>query len=97
MYNIYPIVKVTEMPRHCTKFAKGIIIQLRNEGLSISQITNEVGRTPITIRKWLLRFAEDGGPGVKTWAKSGRNRTNTTQQDETMVEVSYFAAWIFSL
>ena len=43
-------------------FVKGITIQLRNEGLSISQTSNEVGRTTKTIRKCLLRFAEEGDP-----------------------------------
>ena len=80
------------MPYHCTEFEKGVIIQLRNEGRSIPQIANEVGRHEKTIRKWLARYAEEGEPGMKPRPKPGRNRSTTTQQDEAMVKVSYFAS-----
>lgn len=77
------------MPQ-CSLFEKGRIIAMREEGQSVAQIAIHLGRTRKTIRKWLLRYEEEGEEGMKARDKPGRPRNTSREQDQAMVEASCY-------
>lgn len=73
-----------------SEFKKGQIILLKQQGKANKQIADELGTTIKTVRKWCLRYEDEGEDGMKPRAKSGRRRTTTREQDNAAVDVSIF-------
>ena len=78
---------VAVMPQ-CSLFEKGQIITMREHGKTIGEIATELGRTKKTVKKWILRYEEEGEAGMKPRDKPGRPRKTSREQDQAMVEVS---------
>ena len=75
------------MAYHCSDFEKGRIIALLEGGKTVAQVAEETGRHKNTIRRWLVRHAEEGEPGMAKRPKSGRPRKTTAEEDAAMVQV----------
>src|SRR5258705_5362748 len=71
------------MAEHTTSFERHKILQLRDEGFSISGISRETGFTRKTVRLWLTRYDAEGHLEVRHGP--GRSRATTEAEDASIV------------
>jgi transposase len=61
---------------------KGAIVALRNRGISVREIAQQINCSRNTVIKWIRRFEETGD--VKRKVGSGRLKKTTPAQDATI-------------
>src|SRR5258705_13711667 len=71
------------MAEHTTSFERHKILQLRDEGFSISGISRETGFTRKTVRLWLTRYDAEGHLDVRHGPD--RPRATTEAEDASIV------------